>query len=139
MAGMAAVENIVRSHPEVRIYIHIADGEVLAMLLPKDVDVERIAMLLDTAREEDQGAYSDYFSSKWFPLAQSDSMEHALELLNHKVNAVSPDRSDDYVMTVTSHWGNIEDNFKAHLFDDFDEATSYEKQLKAAIKARAEG
>lgn len=141
MSSVPYIETVVRKFPNIKIYINISDDEVLAMLMPKDINVERIEMMLTDEGDGEGGtrAFSEYFTSKWFPLGQSDSMDGALRLVNLKVSSVDPERLDDYVMVITSHWQNIEDNFKSNVPESFDDAVSYEKQLQAELARHSRG
>lgn len=100
----------------------------MAAYIPDDVDKARVMKLFKHAVEE--GAFAQYFESTWFPLVHAPIGVDVIAALAAKVNSIAPERLDDYVMVVKSHWQSIEDNFTWPLPIDFEEAVQQEKSLK---------
>lgn len=106
--------------PDVTLYLIEADRAHYALLAGPGLEEDRLHDLLLGSDED--GAWSKYFESTWFPLAHAECQLDSISALEKKVRTVRCEDIDKYIAVLMHHSDSINDNFADVLKPTLDEA-----------------
>lgn len=114
------IDAIQQRVPDVTLYLIEADRAHYALLAGPGLEQDRLHDLLLGSDED--GAWSKYFESTWFPLVHAECQLDSISALEKKVRTVRCEDIDKYIAVLMHHSDSINDNFADMLKPTLDEA-----------------
>lgn len=114
------IDAIQQRVPDVTLYLIEADRAHYALLAGPGLEQDRLHDLLLGSDED--GAWSKYFESTWFPLVHAECQLDSISALEKKVRTVRCEDIDKYIAVLMHHSDSINDNFADVLKPTLDEA-----------------
>lgn len=116
---------------EVTLYLIEADRAHYAFLAGPGLEEDRLHDLLLGSDED--GAWSKYFESTWFPLVHAECQLDSISALEKKVRTVRCEDIDKYIAVLMHHSDSINDNFSDVLKPTLDEALEDVNKFQAFL------
>jgi hypothetical protein len=117
--------------PDVTLYLIEADRAHYALLAGPGLEQDRLHDLLLGSDED--GAWSKYFESTWFPLVHAECQLDSISALEKKVRTVRCEDIDKYIAVLMHHSDSINDNFADVLKPTLDEALADVNKFQAFL------